>query len=145
MKEPREFDSPCFYFHLRRAGRAAGQFYEKYFREAGLRSGQFGILAAVRQLDGLSIGELSTVMGMDQTTATRNVELLVRKGLVDLETDPEDARRKILSLTPAGRDQFRAAEPCWLRAQADLAAGLGPKEAERLLQLLDRLVKALEK
>lgn len=145
MKETREFDSPCFYFHLRRADRALGQFYERYFRGLGLRSGQFGQLAAIKWLDKLSIGELSSAMGMDQTTATRNVELLVRKGLVNLEPDPEDARRKVLSLTPAGADKLREAEPHWRRAQADLAAGLGDEEARQLVQLLGQLVKAVEK
>lgn len=145
MSAPKEFDSPCYYFHLRRAGRAVGQFYESYFREVGLRCGQFGILAAIRHMEGLSIGELSAAMGMDQTTATRNVELLARKGLVELETDREDARRKILSLTQSGLEKLREAEPYWRRAQADLTAGLGHKESERLIQLLDRIVKAVSK
>lgn len=145
MREPRVFDSPCFFFHLHRAGRAVGQFYENYFRKLGLRCGQFGILAAIKRLEGLTVGELGAAMGMDQTTATRNVELLARKGLVNLEADPEDARRKILSLTPSGLDKLRTAEPRWQQAQADLMAGLGKKESERLLQLLDRAVKAVEK
>lgn len=145
MKESRKlkFDSPCFCFHLRRAGRAVGQFYERYFQELDLRSGQFGLLAAISRLEKLSIGELSSAMGMDQTTATRNVELLARKGLVNLEPDPEDARRKALSLTAAGAEKLREAEPHWRQAQTALAAGLGEKEAQKLLQLLGKLVKAV--
>lgn len=145
MKDARKFVNPCFYFHLRRAGRAAGQFYESYFRAAGLRSGQFAMLEAVRWLEDLSISELASAMGMDQTTATRNVELLVRKSLMSLEPDPLDARRKVLSLTPAGLDKLLEAEPHWRRAQADLSAGLGEEEAQKLLQLLDKLVKAVTK
>lgn len=145
MKNSQDFNSPCFYFHLRRATRAVGRVYENYFRPAGLRSGQFAMLAAIRQLERLSIGELGAVMGMDQTTTTRNVELLSRKGLVNLQADPEDARRKTLALTPAGLVKLQKAEPHWRRAQAELTANLGLKEAEKLLEMLDLLVKAVKK
>jgi len=145
MKNSQDYNSPCFYFHLRRATRAVGQVYEKYFRPTGLRSGQFAMLATIRQLERLSIGELGTVMGMDQTTTTRNVELLSRKGLVNLQADSGDARRKTLALTPAGRAKLQKAEPRWRQAQAELTANLGLMEAERLMEMLELLVKAVKK
>jgi DNA-binding MarR family transcriptional regulator len=61
---------------------------------------------------------------------------LVDDGLVDKRAAPQDRRVQIISLTPAGRRQFRAMaerHEIWI---ADLFAGLGTAEIAELMRLL---------
>ena len=53
--------------------------------------------------DPLSMGELSTQLGCDPSSATGIVDRLERKGLVRRVADPTDRRAKRVELTPEGR------------------------------------------
>ena len=43
---------------------------------------KFTLLASLKQLGETSIGDLSEALAIDGTTLTRNLEILVRRGLV---------------------------------------------------------------
>ena len=49
-----------------------------------------------------SMSSIAEDLGVHASNATRTCERLVQAGLLDRATDPEDRRRVILSLTPAG-------------------------------------------
>ena len=69
---------------LRRTSRALAAHYNDAFREAGIRSTQWPLLAALRVAGGLSLSELAEAVGTDLSTIGRNVQPLVREGLVDI-------------------------------------------------------------
>ncbi len=48
--------------------------------------------------------DLAGVLDVDKSTASRSVTQLVRKGLVESESDPSDLRSKPMHLTDTGRD-----------------------------------------
>ena len=52
------------------------------------------------------MSELAKELQVDQSTATRLVEALVRIGLVSRIEDPSNRRRKIVSITDRGRETY---------------------------------------
>lgn len=71
--------------------------------------GRFGGPARLRLLDALvaasgpmSVSEIAGAIGVDQPRASRLVQQAQQMGLVARETDPDDARRTRVRLTPAG-------------------------------------------
>lgn len=81
---------------------------------------------------------------MDQTTATRNIELLERQGYVSLTPHPDDARKKQVGLTTEGRAKLEEAIPLWKEAQLRIRASLGKENMDSLLSMLSDLVKVVK-
>src|SRR5690349_15133187 len=50
--------------------------------------------------DGYSISEIAASMEVNQPAVSKTVKVLVDRGAVTVETDPEDARRRTVRLTP---------------------------------------------
>jgi DNA-binding MarR family transcriptional regulator len=62
---------------------------------------------------------------MDRTTVTANLKPLERRGLVEVEVDPEDKRGRRLHLTKAGHALLMRAVPIWKRIHAEIDRELG--------------------
>ena len=52
----------------------------------------------------LSLSGLAEAVGVDAPYATLIVDSLEERGLVERQSDPQDRRRKLVSLTPAGAE-----------------------------------------
>ena len=114
----------CVGYTLRRAARTAAKFYDNALRPSGLRNTQFTLLGALNTLGEASIGDLSERLAIDGTTLTRNLEILVRRQLVEnVETD--DARVRNIRLTGTGKEAFEEAAPLWREAQRQVLGALG--------------------
>ncbi len=70
--------------------------------------------------------QLCTSAVVDRALVTRRVQYLERHGWVDVATDPLDTRRRIVSLTLAGRRLYRRIVPLSDARQHALADLLGP-------------------
>jgi len=128
---------------MRKSSRLLTQFYEDRLSEVGLKSGQLSILKAVHFKKQTSNKELQGILIIDQSTLSRNLKPLLRDGYLLLSADPEDARVKLISLTPQGQILHDRAAPIWKKAQKDLENKLGESEVKNILALSDVLVKAL--
>ncbi|HEV7270319.1 MarR family winged helix-turn-helix transcriptional regulator [Pseudoxanthomonas sp.] len=129
--------SVCTCFRLRRASRRVTQVYDHELAAVGLSLNQYSILRRSER-EPRALGELADELGMDRTTLTRNLSPLVDAGLV-ATVRGDDARRRMIGLTPAGRDRLARAKPRWRRAQDVIDAMLGDTGIERLHGDLDRL------
>jgi DNA-binding MarR family transcriptional regulator len=131
----------CVCHNLRRATRRTTQIYDAALRPAGLKITQFTLLAAIDKMGRATISPLAEFLAMDRTTLTRNLDLLAKRGLVELAEDAADRRLQVVSLLPAGSAALRKAMPRWVKAhhatQALLTSG-----AARLLEELERLTQA---
>jgi DNA-binding MarR family transcriptional regulator len=126
----------CLNANLRRAARVAAQLYQDVGGPTGLESTQFNLIAAINGLGTCTLGELAAWVGIDQTTATRSIELLRRRGLVSVTAGKTDRRVRRLKLTDAGRAALAATLPRWRAAQSRTVERLGRKKARHLLGLL---------
>ena len=68
----------------------------------GISPQQFWTMVVIARNDGMSLRELATLRRMDEPTACRVVNTLVRRRLVRRSPDPGDRRRSRLMLTPSG-------------------------------------------
>ena len=91
----------------------------------------------------LSMGELSTRMSCDPSSATGIVDRLERKGLVTRAADENDRRAKRVQLTPEGRRLLRRIERTVMASRPSIAA-LTDAERRDLRDLLTKAMKGLE-
>lgn len=73
-------------------------------RGHGISVQQFWTMVVIARSDGLSLRELAARRRMDEPTACRVVNSLVRRRLVRRSPDPADRRRSRLMLTPSGAE-----------------------------------------
>src|SRR5215470_19554518 len=93
---------PCACANLRRATRAVSRRYNRELRSAGLEITQYNLLMALNLAGETSQGELGWRLAMDSTTLTRMLELLRKRAWIRVKQG-DDRRRRLVSLTPAGR------------------------------------------
>lgn len=128
----------CVCGSLRQASRALTLLYDQSLRPAGLTAMQFQILMTIQMASQPTIKDLVRIATIDQTTLTRSLSLLVRRGW--LRTVPRtDRRSKAFTLTPAGEAVLAVALPLWADVQQRALAQLDEsdwKTARAVLGLL---------
>jgi DNA-binding MarR family transcriptional regulator len=67
-------------------------------------------LVEIGRAKGISLVELSGMIGLDTSTMSRTVNNLVTKKMAKRELDPNDRRYVTIQLTPAGDTHFREIE-----------------------------------
>ncbi|HEV7932798.1 MAG TPA: MarR family winged helix-turn-helix transcriptional regulator [Actinomadura sp.] len=80
--------------------------------------------------------------GLDKSTAAPIVERLRGRGLLTITRDPADARRKLLDLTPEGREIVVRTAPFAAEVDEQLLAALTPDEREIFSRLTGRVLQA---
>lgn len=111
------------------------------FAEAGLSVADFDVLATLRRWDRpMRPGELGRSVLVASGTVTKRLDRLERRGLVRRSVDPDDARGRLVELTPDGRATADTlAERHWTNEEALLSA-LDSDERELLTGLLRKLL-----
>jgi DNA-binding MarR family transcriptional regulator len=112
-------------------------------REFGF-SPQQGQFLCVLRPGPCGMGEVGTVMGLAKSTVTGMVNHAERQELVRRETDPDDSRAVMVSLTPHGRAVADRFYRDGSRRIARLAASLTEPERLTLAALLGRVADANE-
>ena len=115
----------CLCADLRRSARLLNRYYEQELQPAGLTPAQFELLANISARPGVSHSELANSLGMDQTTLSRNVKILVDKNWVQRASGANDLRRAAYTLSPMGKEALGAALPHWQRAHSHMQEALG--------------------
>src|SRR5262245_18199224 len=124
----------CLCLASRRAARAITRSYERRMREHGLRATQFSLLVMLELKEPQRLGELARALGTERTTLPRNIAHIEGERLI--ETRPgDDARERIVAITPSGRKAVLKALPAWRKAQAELTALIGAPLADSLRRL----------
>jgi DNA-binding MarR family transcriptional regulator len=130
---------------LRAAYLALHRRSEARFAPHGVTADQFVLLATLtRGGHALTQRELARRMSSDPSTVRAMLVLLERRGLVERDTDPTDARARTVALTAKG---VRAYQRLWTAGEpvrAQLLGALQPGESEQLVRLLARVAAALD-
>src|SRR5580704_9265749 len=131
---------PCACANLRRASRVVTNYYDAMLRPSGLHVSQFTLLQALNEAPEISQKQLAELLEIDSTTLTRTLTPLRLKGWLHSEAGA-DRRELRLSLTAAGKREYKRVLPYWRRAQKGLAEALGK---ETRTQLIDIAVRTAE-
>lgn len=117
--------------------------YETAFREVGISTAQFTLLSAIGYAGESPITSLTRYVARDQTTLSRGVERLRKRGWVAVIQPDDDRRRHLVRLTPEGREVLSAAMDAWERVRDELEDTLGAETVDRLIDLSWHAVKTL--
>lgn len=96
---------------------------------------------------GLTISDLTDRLRMDQGYASRLVTGLKKQQLVQVQADPEDGRRKQLSLTPEGQTLYRQLEQQMCDVLDEQLSPLSETQQQQLvtaMQTVQRLLQPAE-
>lgn len=135
----RDIGRTCACYKVRKAARAVTKLYEEVLRPIGLRSTQFSLLMASRILGPVTVVKLAQATVIDRTTLTRNLQILEKRGLIEIEPG-EDRREREVTLTAAGMEVLAKAIPLWEEAQNRVRQGLGPERLHNLLSDLSEMI-----
>lgn len=105
--------------------------YEAILADSGLRATQYTALQVLSFVPRLTTTEIAEALGMDQTTATRTLALVRKRGLA-IDSAGSDRRERHWTLTSAGAATVTRLKPAWESAQQEFERKLGPKEAAAL-------------
>jgi DNA-binding MarR family transcriptional regulator len=130
----------CTCFKLRRLNRRVTAVYDRALSAAGMRVTQYSLLGHLRGLSGVPISGLAEMLDMDRTTLTRNLKPLLDAGWVRVRSSDEDARVRLVQLTPVGEDRWKAARAFWRQAQDEINTTIGTDGLTALHQMLDSYV-----
>jgi len=111
----------------------------------GLSSQQFWVLETIYERGDCALAEILSTLPMDQPTASRVLAALGERGLITIESDPDDRRRRCLRLTSAGK---RLAARCGGVAEQirkSLLGGFSGVEIATLSDFLTRMVANLDR
>jgi DNA-binding MarR family transcriptional regulator len=125
--------------------RSIKQAVTRRLRRRRLSAQQFWLLVALHERPGPSLRELAEKRLMDSPTASRIVTHLLRRGLVRLEHDPGDRRRRSIRLTARGSVLARELHPLALQVREAIGAGLSEAEQEALRGMLQRMIANVER
>jgi DNA-binding MarR family transcriptional regulator len=131
----------CTCFKLRRLSRRVTAVYDRALSAAGMRVTQYSLLGHLRGFTGVPISELAAILDMDRTTLTRNLKSLLEAGWVKARSSDEDARVRLVQLTPVGEERWKAARAHWRQAQDEVNATIGAEGLATMHQMLDSYVR----
>ena len=92
---------------------------------------------------GIMASEIARARGVSRANVSILVAQLLRMGLVSQEEQPEDRRRKHLTVTSAGHRALADIESARHEANRNLFAGLAPTERRQLLRSLRACLERL--
>jgi DNA-binding MarR family transcriptional regulator len=129
----------AFFGHaMRPSNRLIGE-----FERLDLSFTQFKALTAAADGEP-TVKALAERLGLSLPGASRAVDQLTRRGLLDRREDADDRRCKRLSITDAGRELVHRLDDARREALEAFAEGIAPAHRERLIAALAPILADLE-
>ena len=125
---------------LGRTAMHAHRLVEEGLADAGARGYHYRLLAALEEFGPASQAALGWRTGIDRSYVVEVVNELSNVGLVERARDPEDRRRNVVTITPAGVRQLRRLDVVLAEVQDELFAPLSADERAQLSRLLARVL-----
>ncbi|GAA3557313.1 MarR family winged helix-turn-helix transcriptional regulator [Kribbella ginsengisoli] len=116
---------------------------DERLREDGLTTQQAALITVVVAAGKPSLAESAAALGSTHQNVAQIVAALVRKDLLQVEPDPADKRRKLLSATNHSAAFWKETDAGDFAAVADWFADLTPAELQTFCELSDRIIARL--
>ena len=116
------------------------------YREAGVRFEPrwYAVFSALCEDGPAAVGDLAQRLGVTHAAVSQVRSALQAEGLIQTRPDPEDGRRHVLTLSPAGQAMAVTLRPLWDAINGATARVLS-EDAPALLGELDALTQALDR
>jgi DNA-binding MarR family transcriptional regulator len=123
-------------FLLKRLGFAAKEQALEAYEPTGLHPYHHAILIVLDEGSRETQGALADALGYDRGQLVGLLDELEERGLVERRRDPEDRRRHIVRITPAGQRMLERLRALARRTEEDFLAPLSDEERASLHALL---------
>lgn len=118
--------------------------FQTALRERGMTLTHWRVLAFLNETDGLGVSALADFTVTDQSTLSRALQQMERRGLVERRASAADNRFVEVHITARGRALFAEIIPLALQLRDRALAGLADTDRERLLDLLSHILDNLQ-
>ena len=122
----------CLCLHTQRAARILARRFDDALRPLGLTNSQFSLLVSLNRPEPPGLSAVASILGADRTTVTAAIKPLQRRGIVEIQPDPNDRRGRWLILTPQGLALITAAYPIWEQTHQTIEAELTQSRPDQL-------------
>ncbi|SCF68205.1 MarR family transcriptional regulator [Streptomyces sp. MnatMP-M17] len=119
-----EIVGDCLAVRVRLIGRALTSLYDGALSGHGVTIAQVNLLAALGKIGLCAPSKLGDVLQLERSTISRNVNLLLNHGWIEVLSSDAKGIREI-ALTRAGRAKIESVMPEWREAQRQAAQLLG--------------------
>jgi DNA-binding MarR family transcriptional regulator len=110
------------------------------FAAGNARGYHYRLLATLAEFGAASQASLGRRTGIDRSDVVAALNELAEKGFVQRAPDPEDGRRNIITVTPAGRQQLKRLDRLVKQAQDEVFAPLSTADRATLGRLLAQVL-----
>jgi MarR family transcriptional regulator, lower aerobic nicotinate degradation pathway regulator len=124
---------------LGRVGIAVKMETMEKFEEAGFSAYHYGVLAVLDEDARETQATIADALGVDRSMLVGLLDQLEERGMIERRRDPNDRRRQMVSLTPAGRRQLGVFRKMVEKIENDFLAPLDEEERATLHDLLLRV------
>ena len=97
------------------------------------------LLLTLAEIEPIPILDLARQMSRDKSQITRATKALERKGLIERQESPNDARVCLLALTPMGHETVGMLQQAVAKVLADILSPLSSTERQSFKALLSRI------
>lgn len=124
------------------ANRVSAAIAADYAERFRLSIPEWRVMAALGRFPGLSAAEVAGFTAMDKVAVSRAVARLLAAKRLLRSVAPDDRRRSVLRLSPAGERIYREIVPLARKHESRLAGALSEAERAELDRLLDKLLNS---
>jgi DNA-binding MarR family transcriptional regulator len=124
---------------LGQAARRAHDLVSSALAHQGLGRQHYTVLASLAEHGPASQADLGRRLWLDRSDAHAIASVLEQSGLIQRTADPEDQRRKVVTITADGKRTLKQLQRKIQSAQDQIVAPLSEREREQLAALLARI------
>ncbi|MEX8492454.1 MarR family winged helix-turn-helix transcriptional regulator [Sphaerotilus sp.] len=128
--------------HIRRLHQIAVAIFLQEAEPHGLTPMQFAALQALANAPGIDQRTLARTIGLDTSTTGGVIDRLESRGLLLRNSNPNDRRVRLLTLTDAGQALLHEVVPAMLQAQRRILEPLPAADRAEFVRMLRALVVA---
>lgn len=139
-----DYTQICICANLRKKTRIVTQLYDKLLQPTDLKVTQYSMLAHIARYKGITISKLGEILLLDQTTITRNVNILKKNGYVEITRSKQDSRAKVISITHLGMEKLHEATPIWQEIQERIINDVGLEKYTDFYKTLKNLQSIIQ-
>ena len=139
MADPQRFARAAQSF-----ARGLGRIGRERARAGDVTPQQAETLQLISDRGAISTSTLAALLGIDPSTASRNLAGLERAGLVSRKKAPDDARQTDVRLTPRGRRAAEAVASEAIETLAEVMDRVPRGERQRVTDALEILARAVD-
>jgi len=121
----------CIGARLRKLSRITDSIYRRHLAGFDVTESQISILFTLSEMESIDQGAVGSLLALERSTVSRNVNLLVKKGWISKSAD----YRPEIELTDQGKKVVEKIAPIWEEAMDELIEKIGVEGVEIIQKL----------